>query len=282
MSQGYDDIILPEGFDPNLGDANFTAEGEIADIATSPTIDANAVPESDLPASAQLSEVDESNTSLDTPAETPQQKVKVKYNHEERELSLDEAAVYAQKGMNYDRIEQRSREQERKLQRYEEQAKMFGFENAEDMMTKAENNFVEVKVRDLVNQGNPEALARFLVAQEMKTLKPEEPKSVIPPERKAEIDEFNAAYPEVTKIPDEVFAMHVSGTRLKTAYEIWEKQEALKKSEAERKAAQDELAILRQNQAAAARAPVTGTVGNLVPGTPASNDPFIMGFDSDY
>ena len=50
-------------------------------------------------------------------------------------------------------------------------------------------------------------------------------------------------------------------------------------AEAEKKAALDELAILKQNQAAAAKGPVTGTVGKAEPEKPEAEDPFLKGFN---
>lgn len=52
------------------------------------------------------------------PASQP--KIKVKYNKEEKELSLDEAREYAEKGMNYDKIKERFEETSKKLQQFEE------------------------------------------------------------------------------------------------------------------------------------------------------------------
>ena len=48
------------------------------------------------------------------------------------------------------------------------------------------------------------------------------------------------------------------------------------------KAAQNELAILKQNQAAAVKAPVTGTTGKAAPKVDEPDDPFLLGFNKDY
>lgn len=293
-----DDMILPEGFDPALGDQNFNEDGELSFVekpapAEEPTI---AQPVDAQPAVETTTQSTETQDPTTSQEEVPQpvvpQTVKVKYNHEERELSLDEAALYAQKGMNYDRMEQRSKEQETKLSRFEELAKMFGYDNAEMMMQQAEQNYVDVKVKDLVDQGNTEAVARFLVTQELAKAKatlaekPKEPEAQagLTADKKAELNEFATAYPGVTKIPDEVFKMNSEGVRLKTAYQIYEKQQALEAAAAKAKAAEDELAILRQNQASAAKGPVTGTMGTPAGATKQeADDPFMIGFDdSDY
>lgn len=286
------DMILPEGFNPELGDQNFDEDGNLVgtpaqEELTTATPVAEIEPSVDAQGEAQATDP---TTSQETPAaeEPVQPKVKVKFNHEERELSLDEAAVYAQKGMNFDKVSQRAKEQEERLSRYESMAKMFGYENAEAMMTQAEKNFVEVKVKDLMEQGNSEAISRFLVNQELANRRPtvsqpaqSEQAPSIPPERKAELDEFVAAYPGITKLPEEVIELNRGGVRLKTAYEFYQKQQELNKAMEANKAAQNELAILKQNQAAAVKAPVTGTTGKATPKVDEPDDPFLLGFNKD-
>ena len=136
-----------------------------------------------------------------------------------------------------------------------------------------------------MEDGNTEAMARFLVDQQMKEASAEsapnpeptqEAPSTVPqrpplsPERKAELDEFIRAYPGVTKLPDEVIVANRQGVRLLVAYERYINQSARK-----------ELAILKQNQASAAKAPVRGVEGKAasVSGGPI-DDPFLKGFDS--
>lgn len=296
-----EDMILPEGFDPELGDQNFTENGELVDVPIAPTTEGEESQQSvgeeedeRVLTQPPLTEGGEGSEETAPATEPTPQTLKVRYNHEDRELSMDEATVLAQKGMNYDRVEQRSREQEAKLTKYESMAKMFGFESAEAMMSQAKDNYINVKIQELVNQGNSEAMARFLVQQEMKeqnanvqtqpvTQETEQPViKGISPEVKEQIKEFSAAYPDVTKIPDEVFKMHTEGVRLKTAYAIWEKQNSMDKVQAEKQAALNELAILKQNQAAAAKGPVTGTVGIAPPAKDEPEDPFLKGFNLDY
>ena len=295
-----EDMILPEGFDPELGDQNFTDNGELVDMPIAQTTEGEvgqqtAEDEEDGRIISPETLTEGTEGAVTEPSTEPApQTLKVRFNHEDRELSMDEATVYAQKGMNYDRIEQRSKEQEAKLTKYESMAKMFGFESAEAMMSQAKDNYINVKIQELVNQGNSEAMARFLVQQEMKeqnanvqsepaTQETEAPViRGVSPEIKEQIKEFSAAYPDVTKIPDEVFKMHTEGVRLKTAYAIWEKQNSMEKVQAEKQAALNELAILKQNQAAAAKGPVTGTVGIAPPAKDEPEDPFLKGFNLDY
>lgn len=289
------DMILPEGFDPAAGDANFTEDGELVDRAPAPTTEQQpeATPQSTEP-TEPVTPTEPTTVQQEVTETQPvvPQTIRVRFNHEDRDLTFDEAAIYAQKGMNFDKVDQRAKDLEAKMGSYEDMAKMFGYENAEAMMKQARENYVDRKIQDLVDQGNSEAMARFLVNQEMKELQakqapaPEtrELKSSLPQEVRDEIAEFNKAYPSVSKIPDEVFAMHKNGTRLKTAYEIYERQQtsqaALLKAQQEAEAAKSELAILRQNQAAAVKGPVSGTVGKASPQKDETEDPFLKGFNS--
>lgn len=298
-----DDIILPEGFNPDLGDANFNEDGSLAEVQTATEAPTTETTVTETPTEEIKTEAvetpnptisQEPATQEPTQVEQPvePQKVKVKFNHEERELTLEEASLLAQKGMAFDKIDQKSKDQAAKLARYEEIAKLFGYENTDAMMDNAQNDFVDTKVKDMVEQGVPEPMARFLANQDMDKAKskmaaqtPAVP--TLSEERKTELEEFNAAYPDVTKIPDEVFKMHSEGIRLKAAYGLYQQQQAQKaaldKLTAESKAAQEELAILKQNQAAAAKGPVTGTVGKPTPeGGEQADDPFLKGFNSDF
>ena len=99
--------------------------------------------------------------------------------------------------------------------------------------------------------------------------------------RAEELKEFIEAYPGVTKLPNDVIEMNRGGIRLKTAYEFYEKQQAFEKEKAAASAAKNELAILKQNQVAASKAPVTGTVGKAAPKTEEAEDPFLIGFSRD-
>ena len=292
MSMYDDDMILPEGFDPERGDQNFDENGMLIETPAQEE-STTETPETETEPSETMTDTGTepaptTDSVLPVEQEVVPQKVKVKFNHEERELTLDEAAMYAQKGMNFDKVSQRAREQEERLNRYEGMAKLFGYENAEAMMTQAEKNYVEVKVKDLMDQGNSEALARFLVNQEMSTRRPtvtqppvSTPPSGISPEREAELKEFITAYPGITKLPNEVIEMNRGGIRLKTAYEFYEKQQALERDKAAANATKNELAILRQNQVAASKAPVTGTVGKAAPKQEEPDDPFLLGFSRD-
>lgn len=280
-----DDMILPDDFDPNDPaaneyDPNFVADNSADNFFTEEAAGENGAQEESVQPDAV-----EPTTVPDAQSYTAPPTIRVRFNHEDRELSYDEAAMYAQKGMNYDKLEQRVKGYEALNEKMSRLARNLEYETPEEMIDAAENNFRERQVRRLVEDGNTEAMARFLVDQQAKataaesapqTPPPQEVPSPAPqrpsltPERKAELDEFIRAYPGVTKLPDEVIRANAQGVRLLVAYERYVNRDALR-----------ERAILKQNQASAAKAPVTGVAGRSASaqGTP-EEDPFLKGFSS--
>ncbi len=281
----YDDAILPDDFDPSSESYDLEGMAEFSDDPFSTTEETVETDATQQPAEQPISEEPTTATETQTPVATPT--IKVRFNHEDRDLSYDEAAMYAQKGMNYDKLEERVRGYEELHTKMSRLAKDLEYDSPEEMIDAAANNFKERQVRRLMEEGNTESMARFLVEQQMKEAsaapaQPYAPQQVAPspapstptlsPERKAELDEFIRAYPGVTKLPDEVIRANRQGVRLLVAYER------------HLNAAKDkELAILKQNQAAAAKAPVTGTTGKAAPVAKGeADDPFLKGFNSDY
>lgn len=288
MNDFDNEAILPDGFDPSNADFKLS-DWDNPTEPTVPTTEPEAVVSTE-----STEQTGETTVSTEEPTTTPEetevpaipQTLKVKFNHEERELTLDEATEYAQKGMNYDKLEEKVRAYEEANAKGLDLAKKLGYKDVEEMHEAAANNLYKRKVKELVEAGNTQAMAEFLVKQEMgqaptptpteekpqEKPTPEPSKSTIPNERKAELDEFVKAYPNVTTLPDEVVAANRAGTRLLVAYERFLN-----------KGVQKENAILKQNQAAAAKAPVTGVTGRPSTETEKTfdDDPFMKGFNSD-
>lgn len=299
-----EDVILPEGFNPD--DPNYTLDGESNNAGTEePTTDPQ--PESNA-TDTQPAEEGEPTSEPEPAAEEGEEEgatipelqpqpvtVKVRYNHEDYELSQDEAALYAQKGMNYDKLQQRATELEATNAKSEALARRLGYANAAEMLEQAEKNYVSRRVNELVEEGNSPSMAKFLVDQEMakaaasapavtqppeeQPTQPQQTQSSMTPERRAELEEFIKAYPDVHKLPQEVVAdVAKNHTRLLVAYERYQNKAA----QSALKDTQKENAILKQNQEAASKAPVTGVSGKAgVEPKSLDDDPFMKGFDSD-
>jgi len=290
---GDDDMILPDDWDENANSYDVNGPDAFAPTGETTPITEEATESNDAEGQAteaQNEEVAEEAPVTEQNPVTPPATVRIKYNHEERDLSLDEAAILAQKGLNYDKIEERLRSYEAMRNRNLQLAKDLGYETEEEMISAAEANRRNKKIRELVDAGNTEAMAKFLVDQEEKerasrfptapTYQQEQPTPAPQPtnglsaERKAELDEFVRNFPGVTKLPDEVIAANRSGVRLTLAYERYQNKIATQEKDRE-------LAILRQNQAAAAKAPVVGATGMASTQKQTAEDPFLKGFNAD-
>ena len=260
-----EDVILPEGFE----------EGE--DIFAE---EQNQPPTTETEPVQENKGTNEDAGSEPTTADQNQQTLRIKFNHEEREIGLEEAATLAQKGLAYDKAKARAESAEQSISQMDQEAKRLGYDSVQSMLSSARKSFEDHRVQELIDAGNTEAMARFLVKQEGKAeaeTKPQEEakkadQGVTGVFKDGEVEEFVAMYPGVTKIPPEVIELHKSGVRLSVAYERYQTKQA-----------QEELKVLRQNQAAAAKAPISsgvteGGAGNQKPG---GKDPFLEGFDSD-
>lgn len=281
-----DDTILPEGWD---GESSLL---EMFESEESPTTDEPALETEDTETeeattedgeleTEQLEEVEEveeaPTTEPSTPIMPPTPKVRIKYNHEEKEMELDEAAQWVQKGLHHDKINPT-------YEKVNALAKQMGYKTADELLSAAEDNFISQQVQELVDEGVHESVAETVVRAKLGMLKREEPELLIEPEpqpdpvalRQAEIDRdvdiFVKTYPGVTQVPDAVLkACRENGTPLVAAYAKWESEKA-----------RQELKILKQNQASAAKAPVGGaTIHGSVNMKSQEKDPFTEGFDSD-
>jgi hypothetical protein len=167
-----------------------------------------------------------------TPQTETVQKIKVKYNHEEKELPIDEVKVLAQKGMNYDKLSE-------KLQKYEsdpglkwlnEKAAQFGV-SVPDLIAKWDSDLAARQASEIAEaKGIPEDVAhellqikteRDLTKQELEVLRAykEEQERI-----DNQIKEFQKAYPDVPldKIPEQVIETAKSeGVSLKVAYKAY-------------------------------------------------------------
>lgn len=257
-----DDLILPEGFEE--GKDIFT----LADEEEAPTTE--QIEEAEEIDMAEEKEEEEAapTTEQEEPEPVSKTRIKVKFNHEEREMDEDEAAPLIQKGLNYEKVVSKTKELEGKLGQSEKLAKMMGYTNADEMIAAAERNFIDQKVAKLVDEGVHEAIARDLVARELDRNQPEKT-TPIEDTRDKDLDEFVRLNPGVTKLPEEVVEAVKGGVPLTVAYERFKNKQA-----------QDELKILKQNQSSAAKAPV-GPATKHGSTKQKAKDVFEIGFDSD-
>jgi len=219
----------------------------------------------------------EETESYEPVTEEPQ-KIKIKYNHEEREIPVDEAQALVQKGMNYEKAVERAR-QEAKDAFIAEQGYVWNgnpitteadYKNAlqeQELMQKYQNqNLPEEVISELI-EGRK---FREQLQSETKTKQEEE-------KANADFQEFFGFFREANgrdynpnndKIPDQVWQTVSKGVPLKYAYMEHQNQEL-----------QGQVKVLKQNKQNEDKAPVQGITTHGSQET-AIEDDFLRGFDS--
>lgn len=200
-------------------------------------------------------------------------KVKIKYNHEEQEITLDEAITLAQKGKNYDKLQEQLNEMKSNptLSFINEQAKKFNM-TPEQYVEAWKANEEEAAVIELTNQNVPEEYARELVKgrKNEQVQQTQQQQDETKKNEEQQMTEFIEAFPNVdaASIKPETWVKVNSGTPLKYAYMEQERAELLNK-----------VKVLDQNKANQDRAPVKGVSEHGSVET-AESDPFLDGFNS--
>lgn len=176
----------------------------------------------------EVEEVVEQTQQVETTESQP--KLKVKYNKEEKEITLEEAKQYAEKGMNYDKINTRLETTQKEyealksskgLSVLEQIAKSRGRtveEIAESMernmlaeKAKEQGKSVEEVKRDIERENEIAELKKFREIAESKDA------------RQREVAEFSAKHPDLLKVPDEVAEAFQNGANLEVEYTRYEK-----------------------------------------------------------
>lgn len=182
---------------------------------------------------------DEQNTD-DTaakPTTAQQQTISVKFNHESREIPLDEATVLIQKGLAYD--SENVAETRRWL---DDMARLNGFDNGADYRKAVSAGIREQQIKRMAEEkGIPESVAKEIAERDekIKLLEKEKNADIDAKAEKnkifAEIDELRRAYPslDLTKIPKEVYDLKAANpdVPMRFVYAEYEAQQ-LKNAEA--------------------------------------------------
>lgn len=196
--------------------------------------------------------------------------LKLKVNHQEKEINLDEMSdedlvALFQKGYAFDAVKDKERREtyDRVYQ-----------EELDAGMTERQARYAAEREAG-GDYSKP--------AEEEVTPAPASPKtSALPAQRdmSEELRQLHILRPKVKSIPDEVAKMTANGIPLTQAYLAWESEASTKTAASLKR----ENEVLKQNAASAARAPVTGvTGGGATTGKPMSKfeSDLMKGFDSD-
>jgi hypothetical protein len=165
----------------------------------------------------------------DTNQPEPVKTIKVKFNHQEMDLPIEEAVKHIQKGMNYDKILEQleSYKNDDAIQYVDKIAKKNGVTRKEVVQKWLVDEIVE---RDGVDTAVAEKIlkAEQVEAREKEAQRQKEIEDETQKQREARLAkeeaEFRALYPEVKgeEIPVEVLREWNEGTPLKTAYKAYE------------------------------------------------------------
>ena len=205
-------------------------------------------------------------------AEKPQT-VKLKYNGQEMEKTLDEVLQLAQKGMNYDHVKGKLDAAEKAapaaaiLKKFADAAGM----SLEDYMQQAESQLSAKAVKELTDKGVPEQEAKELLELRAKGKAADEQTAKAKKQQgeQAQWLEFVKQYPEVAgsgKLEQEVVESIAAGMTPVQAQMMYENKQL-----------KTQLAALKagQNNRKAAPGSAAGTAGN------AQEDAFLSAFLSD-
>ncbi len=268
FSEGGEDVILPDDYTPEQpdlgGEENLFGDELPPDSEELPLDD--ELLEEELPSDATPEEIE--------------QMIKVKFNHEEQEIPLNEAIPLIQKGMNYDKLQERygQLESDPRLIFVEEMAKEQGMDVPE-FLEAVKSAREDRQLQELVQQNIPEEYAREMLESRKfrEQLELEKQQKAEDEKKNAEFTEFFEVFqqandrnydPSKDQIPQEVWDMHAQGTPLKYAY-IQHHHNELK----------TQLQTFKQNEKNTKRAPV-GSLTNFGGDEPTSEDPFLTGFNS--
>lgn len=298
-----DDAMLPDGWsegddffkvdswsggtsqaDESVGGADDAATGEDSDTQTEEDgltmTDEDSTEEQDRSADA---ETDEGLSGQTEPVGKAPRIVRPKIDHERRDVNIDEASndeveTWIQKAAAYDRY----------LAKQAKAKYIAAFQDEiRNGMTEAHAHMVASHVtgKSFELTDDEKNDASFAVELEdiyaapkaAEAPKPVEPAPAPKQERDlaAEFAQLKAVYPDFTEMPDEVAHAVANGANALTAYVAYRGKQSEKAAASLKK----ENAVLKQNAAAAAKAPVKGVTGGGAAPKPKSD--LLAGFDSD-
>lgn len=259
----FEDMILPDDFQMDTTPEEAPEQPEVQEEPVEPVEDTKPT------------------EPTEEPVEEPIQPfLRVKYNKEELELDQDRAKELAQKGLNYDKLQERYQalESDPRLSFVEELARQHGMDVNEYVEAVRQHQEQE-RINELVQQGISEELAQEMLenrkfrdqfeaekkAKEEQTKKDAQYQEFFNYFREANGREF---VPNQDEIPPAVWQAHESGVPLK--YAFMEHQNNQYKTQ---------IQMLQQNKENEKKAPI-GSLSAHGSQEVASEDDFLKGFNS--
>lgn len=286
-----EDVMMPDGY--GTGDDFFADEwtGQDADAQPEPEQEAEPEkPEEDAPTTEQPEEDHEAQEpEAETPEDAPRRlRFKARVDREDMDVDIgeDEVPALYQLAKAGERWKAKNDTMRQQVEHYEQMAKGMGYATVDEMIQKTAEGYKAAKVQELMEQGTPQTIAEDYVDRMMQREaakapdpEPEEPTPEAHERNiQAEAQELIVAHPDLKmqQLPMEVVEAWRNGENLLNAYNRYEARQ----KEAENQKLKKENNILKQNAAAAEKAPVKGVTGGA-PTDTEPEDPFLKGFDSD-
>ena len=286
-----EDVMMPDGY--GTGDDFFADEwtGQDADAQPEPEQEAEPEkPKEDAPTTEQPEENHEAQEpEAETPEDAPRRlRFKARVDREDMDVDIgeDEVPALYQLAKAGERWKAKNDTMRQQVEHYEQMAKGMGYATVDEMIQKTAEGYKAAKVQELMEQGTPQTIAEDYVDRMMQREaakapdpEPEEPTPEAHERNiQAEAQELIVARPDLKtrQLPMEVVEAWRNGENLLNAYNRYEARQ----KEAENQKLKKEYNILKQNAAAAAKAPVKGVTGGA-PTDTEPEDPFLKGFDSD-
>lgn len=286
-----EDVMMPDGY--GTGDDFFADEwtGQDADAQPEPKQEAEPEkPKEDAPTTEQPEEDHEAQEpEVETPEDAPRRlRFKARVDREDMDVDIgeDEVPALYQLAKAGERWKAKNDTMRQQVEHYEQMAKGMGYATVDEMIQKTAEGYKAAKVQELMEQGTPQTIAEDYVDRMMQREaakapdpEPEEPTPEAHERNiQAEAQELIVARPDLKmqQLPMEVVEAWRNGENLLNAYNRYEARQ----KEAENQKLKKENNILKQNAAAAAKAPVKGVTGGA-PTDTEPEDPFLKGFDSD-
>lgn len=286
-----EDVMMPDGY--GTGDDFFADEWTGQDADAQPESEQEAEPEKpkeDAPTTEQPEEDHEAQEpEAETPEDAPRRlRFKARVDREDMDVDIgeDEVPALYQLAKAGERWKAKNDTMRQQVEHYEQMAKGMGYATVDEMIQKTAEGYKAAKVQELMEQGTPQTIAEDYVDRMMQREaakapdpEPEEPTPEAHERNiQAEAQELIVARPDLKtrQLPMEVVEAWRNGENLLNAYNRYEARQ----KEAENQKLKRENNILKQNAAAAAKAPVKGVTGGA-PTDTEPEDPFLKGFDSD-
>ena len=242
------------------------------DTEVDTTIEAEGIEEVEQVESEQVEE----NT-IDTTEESQEQVqepfLRVKYNKEERGLTQDEAIMLSQKGLNYDKLQEKLQQMENNpgLNYLNELAQRSNTD-IESLVNYWREQEQQQQLNQLVQNNIPEEYAREIIENRKfrEQLESQQRENQQKEAQNQEFKQFFETFPDVRPedIPPAVWENSENGIPLKYAY-----------MEHEMAKLRNDIKVLKQNQTNKAKAPGLGATAYGSHDATVS-DPFLEGFNS--